>query len=210
VALALAALEAGRPLGAALLSAVGFQAKLLPGLIALAWARRFRPVHALGAAALAGLLLVPYASAGLGMVRSLRSYGRFWRFNETLFAPLAFLLRGHDRAVAAGLALSLLLAAWLAWRQAEPARAALAMVTATLLLSPNVLPWYALWLLPPLVLVDATPLLWFTGTVGLAYLVYPDWRAGQPWHLGWGVRALEYLPCLAAAAWLNRRSGRGN
>ena len=154
--------------------------------------------------------MMPYASAGMGMVRSLRSYGQFWRFNETLFAPLALLLRGHDRAVAAALAVSLLLAAFLAWRQVEPARAALVMVTATLLLSPNVLPWYALWLLPLLVLLDAPALLCFTGTVGLAYLVYPDWRAGQPWHLGWGVRALEYLPCLAAAVWLKGRSGRGN
>jgi hypothetical protein len=204
VALALLALEAGWPLGAALLSAVGFQVKLLPGLLALAWARRFRPLHVLAAAGLAGLLVLPYASAGLEMLRSLRSYGRHWRFNETLFAPLALLLRDHDRAVAAATAVTLLLGAALAWRRVEPVRAALAMVVAALLLSPNVLPWYALWLLPLLVVVEAPPLLWFTGTIGLAYLVYPDWRAGQPWHLGWGVRALEYLPFLAALRLLER------
>ena len=200
VTLSLAALEAGRPLGAALLAAVGFQAKLLPGLIAAAWARRFRPGHVLAALALAALLVVPYASAGRGMLLSLGKYGRHWRFNETLFAPLAWLLGGHERAVAAGLVLTLSMALLLARRRLEPARAALAVVTATLLLSPNVLPWYTLWLLPLLVLVEAPALLLFTGTVGLAYLVYPDWLAGRPWHLGWGPRVLEYAPCLVLAA----------
>jgi hypothetical protein len=140
---------------------------------------------------------------------SLGKYGRHWRFNESLFAPLAALAGGHERAVALGLALLLLLVAFLAWRDLEPARAALAVVTGTLLLSPNVLPWYALWLLPFLVVVEAPALLLFTGTVGLAYLVYPDWLAGQPWKLGWGVRALEYLPCAALAAFTYRR-GRGS
>ncbi|HEX6737967.1 MAG TPA: glycosyltransferase 87 family protein, partial [Vicinamibacteria bacterium] len=100
VAGSLAALEAGRPVAAALLSAAGFQVKLLPGVLALAWARRFRPWHALAGSALAGLLVVPYVAAGAGLLRSLRSYGRHWRFNETLFAPLAEAL-GHDRAVVA-------------------------------------------------------------------------------------------------------------
>jgi alpha-1,6-mannosyltransferase len=196
---ALWALEAGRPLVSALALAVGFQAKLLPGLIGLAWARRYRPWHAVAALALAGLLVVPYASAGWGLLRSLGKYGQFWRFNETGFALLAALAGGHEAAVRTGLALLALLAGVLAWRRTEPITAALALVTATLLVSPNVLPWYALWLLPLLVVVDAPALLLFTGTVGLAYLVYPDWLAGDPWRLGWGVRALEYGPCLAVA-----------
>ena len=45
VALALLALQSGRPLLAALASALGFQAKFLPGLLAVAWLRRFRPWH---------------------------------------------------------------------------------------------------------------------------------------------------------------------
>jgi hypothetical protein len=89
----------------------------------------------------------------------------------------------------------------LAWRNVEPAAAALAVCSAWLLLTPNVLPWYALWLVPLLVLRDAPPLLLFTGTVALAYLVYPAWRSGEPWRLGWAVRALEYGPCAAVALW---------
>ena len=74
-------------------------------------------------------------------------------------------------------------------------------MVASLLLGPNVLPWYALWLLPLLVLRDEPAALLFTGTVSLAYLVYPAWQSGEPWALGWGWRALEYGPCVAVAAW---------
>jgi hypothetical protein len=76
----------------------------------------------------------------------------------------------------------------------EPARGALVVVIVSLLLSPNVLEWYALWLVPLLVLVDSPGALLFTGTVCLAYFAYPDWQSGEPWHLGWGIRALEYGP----------------
>jgi hypothetical protein len=88
----------------------------------------------------------------------------------------------------------------LAWRRVEPAAAATAVVVASLLLAPNVLPWYALWLLPLLVLRDEPAALLFTGTVSLAYVVYPGWQSGEPWALGWGWRALAYGPCLLVAA----------
>ena len=133
------------------------------------------------------------------MLLSLSKYAQFWRFNETLFAPLAALLGSHAAAVRAGALLTLALALVLAWRRTEPVAAATAVVVASLLLAPNVLPWYALWLLPLLVLRDEPAALLFTGTVSLAYVVYPDWQSGEPWKLGWGWRALEYGPCAAVA-----------
>ena len=99
------------------------------------------------------------------MLLSLSKYAQFWRFNETLFAPLAALLGSHAAAVRAGALLTLALALALAWRKTEPVAAATAVVVASLLLAPNVLPWYALWLLPLLVLRDEPAALLFTGTV---------------------------------------------
>jgi hypothetical protein len=196
---ALAALEARRPAWAALALAGGAGAKLLPGLVGLAWARRFRPRHAAPAAALLAASFVPYLGAGRTLGLSLSKYAAFWRFNETLFAPLADLF-GHGLAVRATAGAAVALGLVLAWRRSEPVASATALVAVTLLLAPSVLPWYGLWLLPLLVLRDEPALLLFTGTVQIAYLVYPAWLAGEPWHLGWGVRAMEYLPCLAV--WL--------
>ena len=199
LALSWAAIESGRPLASAVAAALGAQVKLLPAVIALSWARRYRWWHALAAAAASALPFLPYLDAtGEGLTRSLRSLSRFWRFNETLFAPLATGF-GHEAAVRMGIVLVCALAAGLAWRRADAAASGLAVTAAVLLLAPNVLPWYALWLLPFLVVRDEPAALLFTGTVGLAYVVYPSWLAGEPWRIGWEWRALEYLPCALVA-----------
>ena len=212
VVLALLALESGRPFLAALLSALGFQAKFLPGLLAASWLRRFRAWHLLAAAALAGALFWPYWGARRTLLMSLGKYAEFWRFNDTLFALLSALL-GHAGAVGVGAGLVLALALVLAWRQTPPATAALVVVSSVLLLGPNLLPWYALWLLPFLVLLDAPFALLFTGTVALAYLVYPAWQSGETWYLPFWVRTLEYGPCalvLATSAWRAGQRPKGS
>jgi hypothetical protein len=210
--LALLALEADRPLLSALAASAGFMSKYLPGLVAVAWARHYRWWHVLGGGLLAAALVGVYldADSKRTMLLSLSKYAQFWRFNETLFAPLAALLGSHQAAVRAGALLTLALALGLAWRRTEPVAAATAVVVASLLLAPNVLPWYALWLLPLLVLRDEPAALLFTGTVSLAYVVHPDWQSGEPWKLGWGWRALEYGPCALVAAWcwMDRRGTR--
>jgi hypothetical protein len=206
---ALLALALDRPLLSALAAGAGFASKYLPGLVAAAWARRYRWWHVLASLALAAALFVPYLdeSSRKTMFLSLSKYSQFWLFNETLFAPLAALLGSHQAAVRAGGLLTLALALVLAWRKVEPVAAATAVVVAWLLLGPNVLPWYALWLLPLLVLRDEPAALLFTGTVPLAYLAYPAWQSGERWALGWEWRALEYGPSLLVAArkWLARR-----
>jgi len=198
---ALVALDADRPLLSALAASAGFMTKYLPGLVAAAWARRYRWWHVLAAGLLAAALVAPYLdpASKKTMLLSLSKYAQFWRFNETLFAPLVALLGSHVAAVRAGALLTIALALVLAWRRTEPVIAATAVVLASLLLAPNVLPWYALWLVPLLVLRDEPAVLLFTGTVSLAYVVYPDWQSGEPWKLGWGWRALEYGPCLLVA-----------
>jgi len=201
--LALVALEADRPLLSALAASAGFMSKLLPGLVAAAWARRYRAGHVIAGVLLAAALVVAYLDpeAKKTMLLSLSKYSRYWRFNETLFAPLAALLGSHTAAVRAGAVLSLVIALALAWRRAEPVASATAVVAVFLLLTPNVLPWYALWLLPLLVLRDEPGALLFTGTVSLAYLVYPAFQSGEPWKIGWGWRLLEYGPCALVWAW---------
>jgi alpha-1,6-mannosyltransferase len=206
--LALLALERGsRGLSAAAV-AMGFQAKLLPGLVGLAWARRYRPRDVGLAAATALLVAVPYLSAGRGLWRTLDAYGS-WRFNESALALLDRVAPSREAALRCATALVAGLALVLAARRTEPVKAGLAVVVVSVALAAHVLPWYALWLLPWLVLIDAPGALLFTWTVGFAYLVYPAWQSGEAWHVGWGIRALEYGPCLALAAWLRaRRPGR--
>ena len=204
----LLALDLDRPLLSALAVGAGSMAKLLPGFVAVAWARRYRPWHVMAALGVVVVCVWPYLDAGRTLFHSLSRFARFWRFNETLFAPLAAVLGSHTAAVRAGAVLTLLLALLLAWRRTDTATAAMAVVAASLLLSPNVLPWYALWFLPLLVLRDDPAALLFTGTVSLAYLAYPEYQSGDRWKVGWGVRALEYLPCVVVLLLTHLRRGR--
>lgn len=204
----LAALDRGDGLGSALAAALGAQTKFLPALVAASWLRRYRWWHVVAALDLSLLLLVPFAAAGPGLWMSLGKYGRYWLFNETLFDPLAAVAGGHEAGVRVAGALLAALVLFLAARKAEPVTAALLVVAASIVLAPNVLPWYALWFLPFLVLRDAPAVLLFTGTVQLAYLVYPDWLSGQRWQVNGWVRALEYGPCVAVALWTWLRRSR--
>lgn len=190
---------------AALALTAGALGKFLPALVGLAWARRFRPVHLVAPAALVLLAVAPYASAGPWLLHSLGKYGRYWRFNETGFAALHAMTGDHVAAVRLGMLAIVVVALVLAWRRVDEASSTLVIVATWLLLAPSVLPWYALWLLPPLVLRDAPAALLFTGTVPLAYLVYPGWLSGERWEIGWDVRALEVLPCLVVAVLSTRR-----
>jgi alpha-1,6-mannosyltransferase len=207
--LSLLALETRRPLASALAAALAFQSKLVPGMVAAAWWRRYRSLHLIAAALVAALLVLPYASAGSGLWQSLGKYGQYWRFNETLFAPLAVAAGSHETAVAIATGLVALVAVALGARRSEPVAAAFGVLAGWLLLTPNVLPWYALWFVPLLAIREVPSVLLFTGTVALAYLVYPGWLAGGPWHISWGVRALEYGPCVAVMAigWRRSRGG---
>jgi rSAM/selenodomain-associated transferase 1 len=206
VALSLLALESGRGALSALALTLGFLTKLLPGFLALAWFRRYSWRHAALALGVVIVVTLPYVSAGPGLLLGLRQYGAHWRFNESLFALWAPLFAHQTAALRAGALLLAALALALGRRRVEPAAAGLAVVAGALLLSANVLPWYALWLLPFLVLRDCPPALLYTGTAAFAYLVYPPWQSGERWAVGWDVRALEYLPCLlVAAVWARRR-----
>jgi hypothetical protein len=197
--LALLALDAGRTASSALAVGLGFAAKILPGFVGTSWGRRYRSRDVLVAAAAVAAVTLPYASAGSGIGLSLGKYASYWRFNESAFALLAAVIPKQGTAVSVSSLLVAALALVLAWRRVEPVTAGLAVVIAGLLLAANILPWYVLWLLPFLALRDCPAALLYTGTVSLAYLVYPIWQSGEPWHVGWDIRALEYVPCVAVA-----------
>lgn len=206
--LALLWLDSGLPALSAAAAGLGAAAKLLPGIVAVAWSRRYRPGHVLVAGGLAALTALPYLTAGAGLVRGMSDYGS-WRFNESLLALVDAAAPSRLAAQRAAGILVLAFALWLGWRRCEPVRAGLLVVAAWLALSAHVLPWYALWLLPWLVLADAPAALLFTLTASFAYLVYPGFQSGDGWQVPWAIRALEYLPPAGVAIWI-RLCGRSS
>ena len=80
------------------------------------------------------------------------------------------------------------------------------MIGSYILLSPNLFPWYVLWLVPFLTLRPSVPWIALTGTVALAYTFFLH----EPWTIPAWARAAEFIPLAIGAGWALRRHGSVN
>ncbi|MBI2161938.1 MAG: DUF2029 domain-containing protein [Candidatus Rokubacteria bacterium] len=190
---------AGALLGAGALVKL-YPAALLPLLVARLIGRaRVAPT----VPAFLGVVCLGYAPALVGGVDALGSLPRY--VAEEHFNPglVRTLLDAGEPSVAAA-ALWILAVAW--WRRTRPLpEAAVWLVGGFVLLSPNIFPWYVLWLVPFLALAPSVAWIAFTGTVALAYTFFLQ----QPWAVPAWARVLEFAPLAAGAAWAVGRRIRG-
>ncbi len=142
-----------------------------------------------------GVVALGYAPAVVGGVDALGSLPRYVaeeHFNPGLLRSLV----GMPELSLPAAALWILAVAW--WRRAGPLpEAAVWLVGGFVLLSPNIFPWYVLWLVPFLALAPSAAWLAFTGTVALAYAFFLQ----QPWAVPAWARVLEFAPLATGAAW---------
>ena len=174
--------------------------KFLPVVLLPLYWKRVRIRDAVLAAAVVGLLYVPFLDHGRIPIGSIGTYVQAFRFNGPVFGALAQVVPPR---LLAGLAVlvGLLTAAWLRRGAPEwsPDQFAWPMA-ASLVCAPAVFPWYLLWL-PPF-LWSASTLLIILWTVSIIP-VYIQWHlraVGHPWGtLPVWVMLLEY-GCVAIAA----------
>ncbi|HEV8584898.1 MAG TPA: glycosyltransferase 87 family protein [Methylomirabilota bacterium] len=164
-----------------------YPAALLALLPAAAWPAA---LAGFAAALLAGY--APALTSGSAMLGSLPQYLTEDRFNPGLVRSL---LDVPAVTLAAG-------AAWIGAvavvRRAAPlAERAVLLVGGLVLLSPNIFPWYAVWLVPLLAWAPAPSWIAFTGTVAFAYAFFLQ----QPWSVPGWARAIEFAPPALAATW---------
>ena len=137
--------------------ALGAMAKAFPAVLLPVWIRRTGwPGKKVGwwAATLAGLaavaVLVPYWNA-LGMLgRNMAYYEATWKnYHASLYTVIDWLTEGGTKIPAiVGAGASWGLAFWLAWKKAEPARAAFLLIGTILAFGPNGYSWYFTWIVP--------------------------------------------------------------
>jgi alpha-1,6-mannosyltransferase len=180
--------------------------KFLPVVLLPLYWKRVRIRDAALAAAVIGLLYVPFLGRsffnhGSIPIGSLGTYVQNFRFNGPVFAALD---RVAPPQLLAGLAVlvGLVTATWQRKRGAAPEWSPDVFawpMAASLLCAPAVFPWYLLWLLP--FLTSASTLLIILWSVSIIP-VYVQWHLralGRPWGAlpGW-VMMLEY-GCVAIA-----------
>jgi hypothetical protein len=174
--------------------------KLLPIVLLPLYWKRVRIRDAALAAAVVGLLYVPFLHHGHIPIGSLGTYVQSWRFNGPVFAMLD---RVAPPQLLAGVAVfvGLATAAWLRSAAPEWSPDIFAWpMAASLLCAPAVFPWYLLWLLPFLRSRSTLLLIVWTVSIFPTYVMWHLRTLGRPWGpLPVWVMLLEY-GCLAIAA----------
>jgi alpha-1,6-mannosyltransferase len=174
--------------------------KLLPIVLLPLYWKRVRIRDAALAAAVVGLLYVPFLHHGRIPIGSLGTYVQNWRFNGPVFAMLD---RVAPPQLLAGVAVFVGLATAIWLRSAAPEWSPDIFawpMAASLLCAPAVFPWYLLWLLPFLRSRSTLLLIVWTVSIFPTYVMWHLRTLGRPWGpLPVWVMLLEY-GCLAIAA----------
>jgi alpha-1,6-mannosyltransferase len=178
--------------------------KFLPVVLLPLYWKRVRMRDATLAAAVVGLLYVPFLNHGRILTGSLGTYVHSFRFNGPVFALLD---QVAPPQLLAGLAVlvGLVTATWIGSAPPEwsPDQFAWPMfawpMAASLLCAPAVFPWYLLWLLPFLTSASTLLIIIWTVSIFSTYVMWHLRTLGRPWGSlpGW-VMLLEY-GCVAGA-----------
>src|SRR5256886_76115 len=174
--------------------------KLLPVVLLPLYWKRVRIRDAALAAAVVGLLYVPFLNHGRIPIGSLGTDVQRFRFHWPEFAALD---RVAPPQLLAGLAVlvGLVTATWLRSAAPELSPDVFAWpIAASLLCAPVVFPWYLLWLLPFLTSASTLLIILWTVSIFPTYVMWHLRTLGRPWRsLPSWVMLLEY-GCVAIAA----------
>ena len=166
--------------------------------------------NAAGAAALAALCTWPYRSALARIPETMAYYASRWQMNNaSLYAVLLWLTHSPKLAEGIGVGVAVGLALWTAERKMEIAPAAVLIIGAILLFSPNAYSWYFTWIIPFMCFVPNPSWLLLTILQFLSYHVLIDYQAFGTFHFRPFMVWLTYAPFYALLLWQWFRRKRG-
>jgi alpha-1,6-mannosyltransferase len=174
--------------------------KFLPIVLLPLYWKRVRIRDGILAAAVVGLLYVPFLNHGRIPIGSLGTYVRSFRFNDPVFAAIEQVAAPQ---FAAGLAVvaGFLVALWLRSKATEWSSDAFAWpMAASLLCAPVVYPWYLLWLLPFVRSASTVPLVIWTVSIIPTYYVWHLRTLDRPWLVPGWIMVFEYGSVATAAS----------
>ena len=156
----------------------------------------------------------PYATAGIQAFTGLFIYAQTWHFNDLIHGFLStildrFQLNGNQHART--ICISLLAAAiiYKIHRESDLIRIAFSTLTAFIILSPTLHPWYLLWIVPFFCLFPKISWILFSCLVFLSYEVLINYKLSGVWEEQQWVLWCEYVPLFSILLWEKLRYYRG-
>jgi hypothetical protein len=107
----------------------------------------------------------------------------------------------HEIAAGVGEGVVIGLALWLAFRRADPTRAAFLVIGTLLLFAPNGYPWYFTWIVPLLCFYPSPAWLMLTILEFLSYKIFINYRALGVWQFDPLFQWMCYAPFYALLGW---------
>lgn len=200
VALALVILLARAPGAAGLAAAVSTLVTWSPVAALVPLGARLGRRFVVAFLALTAALVVPYLGAGTRVLGGLaRHFGRHRSF-EGPFLLLESVVPSATAAHVVTGAAVLGVVAWAAVRRFRPERTLLWTLGAVLIVTPELRPWFVLWILPMAALRASWPWLLFSGLVLAAYAGVDVYRETGAWPEPLWARLVIWLPFLALLA----------
>jgi alpha-1,6-mannosyltransferase len=182
--------------------------KLLPIVLAPVLWRRITVRDAFIGAGLLVLLYLPFAS-GTDVLYGVQSVVQHVRFNGPVFRFLAG-VASPEIAARVAVGLGLLAAVWCRWKVAvDDPQGWIWPMAVAIACAPVIFPWYLLYLTPFLLTRSTIPVIAWSCSILLVYLVWESARLGGRWVVSPAVLAVEYGVVLAGVAvlWWRTRAG---
>jgi glycosyl transferase family 87 len=174
--------------------------KFLPIVLLPLYWKRVRMHDAALAAAVVGLLYVPFLNHGRIPIGSLGTYVQSFRFNDPVFAALER-VAAPQLVVGLAVLVGFLSAIWQRSKATEGSSDAFAWpMAASLLCAPVVYPWYLIWLLPFVRSASTLPIIIWTVSIIPTYYVWHLRTLGRAWLVPGWMMLLEYGAVATAGA----------
>jgi alpha-1,6-mannosyltransferase len=184
--------------------AKAFPATLLPlAILRAGWPGKLRGWLAAGGCAALGVICIwPYWRAWPQFLAMLKYYQVIWRnYHSSIYPVLLWVSGSHEIAAGVGEGVVLGLALWLAFRRADPTRAAFLLIGTILLFAPNGYSWYFTWIVPLLCFFPSPAWLMLTILQFLSYKIFINYRALGVWQFDPLFQWLCYGPFYALLGW---------
>ena len=143
------------------------------------------------------LFYLPFILDIDGFLRTLITVGSKWRFNDSIFSIIIYYTGSLVVSKMIILLFFILLTIYLVYRKTDMMKSGYILIGALLILTPNLHPWYIVWIVPFLCFFKNRAWIVLTSLALISYQVLVGFVETGIWQESLWVKLIEYIPFYA-------------